>query len=58
MDGSTALAILDKKINSIESTVESVTLGGDKKSIVIKTIDGVSFSVSIPNVVTETKRKT
>ena len=51
MDGSTALAILDKKINSVESTVQSVTLGSDKKSIVITTVDGVSFSVSIPNAV-------
>lgn len=51
MDGSTALAILDKKINSVESTVQSVTLGSDKKSIVITTEDGVSFSVSIPNAV-------
>ena len=51
MDGSTALAILDKKINSVESTIQSVTLGSDKKSIVITTVDGVSFSVSIPNAV-------
>ena len=51
MDGSTALAILDKKINSVESTVQSVTLGSDKKSIIITTVDGVSFSVSIPNAV-------
>ena len=51
MDGSTALAILDKKINSVESTIDTVTLGSDKKSIVITTIDGVSFSVSIPNAV-------
>ena len=51
MDGSTALAILDKKINSVESTVQSVTLGSDKKSIVITTVDGVTFSVSIPNAV-------
>lgn len=51
MDGSTALALLDKKINSVESTVQSVTLGSDKKSIVITTVDGVSFSVSIPNAV-------
>ena len=51
MDGSTALALLDKKINSIESTIDTVTLGSDKKSIVITTIDGVTFSVSIPNAV-------
>ena len=43
MDGSTALAILDKKINSVESTVQSVTLGSDKKSIVITTVDGGLF---------------
>ena len=51
MDGSTALAILDKKINSVESTIDTVTIGSDKKSIVITTVDGVSFSVSIPNAV-------
>ena len=39
MDGSTALAILDKKINSVESTVQSVTLGSDKKSIVMLIIN-------------------
>ena len=51
MDGSTALAILDKKINSVESTIDTVTIGSDKKSIVITTVDGVTFSVSIPNAV-------
>ena len=51
MDGSTALAILDKKINSVESTIGTVTIGSDKKSIIITTVDGVSFSVSIPNAV-------
>lgn len=51
MDGSTALAILDKKINSVESTIDTVTIGSDKKSIIITTVDGVSFSVSIPNAV-------
>ena len=51
MDGKKVLALLNKKINSVATDVADVYVGTDNMSIVIKKVNGATFSVRIPNAV-------